>query len=311
MQQKMESNKKIVITGVSGFIGKNLSIYLKSKGYQIIGIDIVGKGENCDYFYLGSFNDKNIAEKALNGAEVVFHLGSIVGVDKCQNEPELVRQINFSETVSFFDTCVKIGVKKIVFSSSSEIYGNSKDLPYKEDAVVTPISLYAQCKRDVEAYLKTISETTDVKVCIPRFFNVYGPGQRADFVVTKFINLVKNNQNIEIYGTGLQTRSHTYIGDVVNALEKMISYNKNSYEIINIGSTFEYNMNEVAKTILDLFPNSKSKVEYVNYGSNGTRDIFLEIDRRVPLTTKAEKILSFKATTDLKEGIEKIIKSIT
>ncbi|HAE36256.1 TPA: hypothetical protein DCX66_03990 [Candidatus Nomurabacteria bacterium] len=307
----MESNKKIVITGVSGFIGKNLSIYLKSKGYQIIGIDVVGEGENCDYFYLGTFNDKNIKEKALNGAEVVFHLGSIVGVDKCQNESALVKQVNFLETISFFDTCVEMGVKKIIFSSSSEIYGNSKDLPYKEDAIVTPISLYAQCKRDVEAHLKKISENTDVKVCIPRFFNVYGPGQRADFVVTKFINLVKNNQNIEIYGTGLQTRSHTYVGDVVNALEKMISYNKNSYEIMNIGSTFEYSMNEVAKTILDLFPNSKSKIEYVDYGSNGTRDVFLEIDRRVPLTTKAEKILNFKATTDLREGVEKIIKSIT
>lgn len=307
----MESNKKILITGVSGFIGKNLSIYLKSKGYKIIGIDVTRGGEqHCDTFYLGSFSDKNINKIALKGVETVFHLGAIVGVDRCQNNPVLVRQVNFSETISFFDMCAEVGVKKIIFSSSSEIYGNSKNLPYCEDMEVAPFSLYGQCKKDVEIYLKTLFEKTNVQVCIPRFFNVYGNGQRSDFVVTKFVNLIKENKNIEIYGTGLQTRSHTYIDDVVSALEKMITYNKNSYEIINIGSTFEYNMNDVAKIILELFPNSKSKIVHVDYGSNGIRNVFLEIDRRIPSIKKAEEKLSFRAKTDLAEGIQKIIETI-
>ncbi len=309
MLRNMESsNKKIVITGVSGFIGKNLAKHLKLRGYEIIGIDIAGTGESCSTFYLGSFNDESITSIALKEAHAVFHLGAIVGVDRCQDNPDLVRQVNFTQTVLFLDRCVELGIKKLIFSSSSEVYGNSKDLPYREDTAVSPISLYAKCKRDTEIHLEVLSKSRGMQVCIPRFFNVYGPGQRSDFVVTKFINLVKTNKNIEIYGNGLQTRSHTFIDDVVNALEKMITYNETPYEIFNVGSTFEYTMNDVAKIILEFFPDSKSEVLHVEYGSNGTRDISLEIDRRVPSIQKTENKFSFKAKIDLKEGIQKMIR---
>jgi len=201
-------------------------------------------------------------------------------------------------------------VKKIIFSSSSEIYSNSYKIPYSEKDEPEPFSLYGKCKKEIEIFLRHLSESNaDTQIMIPRFFNVYGPSQRKDFVVNNFIKRALTNGDIEIFGDGNQTRSFTYVDDVVRALRVMLDYNDSKYEIFNIGSRYECSIKELAQAVLSLTPESTSKIVFKDYGINGIRSKDLEILRRVPSTEKSKSMLGFEAVVSPEEGIKAIIKN--
>lgn len=304
----VKKSSKILITGGAGFIGIHLTNYLLSKGFTDITILDVSKPriKNVKFICSDFSNFKEIG-KILEDIDYVFHLAAMVGVDRCRLNPEKVKRVNYTNARRFIDLCVNKKVTRFVFSSSSEVYGNSKEIPYKEDSKLEPISEYAKSKVRIERYLKEITDKTNMTVGIVRFFNVYGPFQRKDFVIPLFVDNALHERPLIIFGNGNQIRCPTYVADAITGLYKVLICNKTKYEIFNIGGSTEYTVNNLAKTVLRTVSKSKSKIIYQKYGE-GIRDSKLEILRRVPDVSKAAKALGFKAKVPLSEGIKMIIK---
>ncbi len=300
--------KKILITGGSGFIGTHISKKLLSQGgYALTIVDVVPPRVEGVTFINSAFSNLEQVGEALADTDIVIHLAAMVGVDNCRNNPDLVKKINYLDTKKFIDFCVEKKIKRFIFSSSSEIYGNSNRIPYTEADRPEPISLYAKLKLEIEDYLKT--KSTLMSVGIVRFFNVYGPMQRGDFVVSSFLKAAFNNQPITIFGSGSQTRCFTYVTDATEGLVRLMEYGGSKFEIVNIGNKKEISIKDLAILILNLVPGTKSEITFQNYEQNGVRESFLEIDRRVPAVEKAKILLNFEAKKDLQFGLEQIIKN--
>lgn len=300
--------KNILITGASGLLGRSLIPLLVNRGYKIIALDVFKRDIKDVKFIQGDFANPHLMNVILKNIDAVFHLAAMLGVDQCRLHPKEVIKVNYEDTRNFIDLCIKNKVKKFIFTSSSEIYGNSVDIPYKESAEPTPVSVYGKSKILVEKYLRKVQEKSKIKIGIARLFNVYGFNQRPVFLVPIFINLAFQNKPLTIFGDGEQTRCFTYVDDGALGLFKLLEYEKSPYEIFNIGSNFEYNVKKVAELILERLPESKSKVKLVSYGSNGVRQASLEIRNRVPSIKKAKDLLNFEAKTTLEQGLSKIIR---
>lgn len=299
------NKNKILITGGSGFIGTHLvKRLLDSENFDITVVDLMPPRVPGAHFVKSDISDLNTLKPYLKDVDVVVHLAAMIGVDNCDNNPKQVKKTNYSDTKKFIDLCIKNRVKRFIFASSSEVYGNCQEIPYREDIILNPISLYAKSKLKIEDYLR--KKTSKMSVGIVRFFNVYGPLQKNNFVVSTFIEAALQNIDINIFGDGNQSRCFTYVEDAVEGVEKLIEYNKLPYEIINIGNPTETSIKDLAKTILECVSGSESKIVFKRYGGD-VRGAHLEIARRVPSVIKAKELLGFTATTDLKSGIYNII----
>ncbi|OGE87879.1 MAG: hypothetical protein A3J07_04185 [Candidatus Doudnabacteria bacterium RIFCSPLOWO2_02_FULL_49_13] len=304
----MENKKRAVITGGSGFIGTHLTRKLLEIGtYDIVIIDLVPPKVDGVQFVHAEIADLEKIKPYLSDSDVVIHLAAMIGVDNCRNNPEKVRQVNYEDTKNLIDFCAANNVKRFIFSSSSEIYGNSTEIPYREDGIPQPISVYAQCKLQIENYLKTKAE--NMSVGIVRFFNVYGPGQKDSFVVSIFLKAALNHEPINIFGAGNQTRCFTYVGDAASGVARLVEYDQTPYEIVNIGNPNELSIKDVAELVLKKISQSKSVINYKTYGAGEVRDVSLEIDRRVPSIEKARDLLGFEAKTNLSDGMSLILQA--
>lgn len=305
------TDQKILITGGNGFIGKHLVNLLLRSGFSNLTIvDTQDNGIDGLKYVKADFAEELVMAPLLKHCNAVFHLAAMIGVDNCHTQPEVVKQVNLENTKRFFDIAVASGVKKIVFTSSSEVYGNSQDIPYREDGNLEPVSVYGESKVEIEKYLHMLQKNKGVSVGISRLFNVYGPGQKKDFVVSIFINAAINNKQLQVLGDGQQTRTFTFVEDVVDGLLKIFNYSKTPYEIFNLGGQKESTITELAHEVLLCIPESSSKIEYLPYGQDGIRSSHYEIRRRVPSTEKSKNILSFVANTSLHSGLLKTINSI-
>jgi UDP-glucose 4-epimerase len=300
--------KNILVTGAAGLLGRSVIELLIKKGYKVIALDINPPNFEKATCVQGDFCNENLMKFILKDVDAVFHFAAMLGVDQCRLHPEQVIKVNYEDTKKFVKLCLNQGIKKIIFTSSSEVYGNSKEIPYKENAKLNPVSTYGKSKMLTEKYLTLLHKTKKIKIGIARLFNVYGFNQRNTFVIPIFIDLALKNKPLTIFGDGEQIRCFTYVEDAVKGLVKFLEYEKNSFEIINIGKSQEYTMKQTAKIILKSIPKSKSKIIYIPYGTKGVREEGLEIRRRVPSVEKAKRLLNFEATISLEKGIKKIIK---
>lgn len=297
---------QILITGGSGLVGTYLTKkLLKHKKYQITVVDKRTPAIKGIKFVKSNFSNTKIMLPLLKEADYLFHLAAMVGVDNCRLNPKKVLRVNYEDTKKLIDWCVRAKIKKIVFASSSEIYGNSKKLPFREENKPAPISDYAKCKLKIEKILKKVQEKSSIKVGIVRLFNVYGPGQK-DMVIPLFVEAAINNKPLRVLGDGYQTRTFMYVSDAALGIHKIFNFDAD-FEIFNIGSEEEIKIKDLAKIILKLFPNSKSKIVKVPYGGK-YRGRELEIQRRVPSIDKAKRLLNFKPKITLEQGIQKFIK---
>lgn len=297
--------EQILITGGSGLIGTYLTKeLLKTKKYQITIVEKIAPRVKGIKFIKSDFSNKKIMLPLLKKTDYLFHLAAMVGVDNCRLNPKEVIKVNYTDTKRLIDWCAKSKIKKIIFASSSEIYGNSKKLPFRENDKLSPISVYAKCKLKIEKYLKKVQEKSSIKVGIVRFFNVYGPGQK-DMVVPLFIDAASKNKPLTVLGDGNQTRTFIFVEDAVLGILKIFNFNSD-FEIFNIGSEEEIKIKDLAKIILKKIPSSKSNIVFVPYGGK-FRERELEIFRRVPSIDKAKQLLKFKPKITLEQGIEKYL----
>lgn len=229
--------------------------------------------------------------------DYVFHYAAVVGVKRTLANPKLVLD-DIEGIKNILDMSKNTGVKRVFFSSSSEVYGEPVEIPQYEDT--TPLNSrlpYAIVKNVGEAFFKSYQQEFGLDYTIFRFFNTYGPRQSTDFVISKFIERATSNQDITIYGEGLQTRTFCYIDDNLDTIERILMNDLCLNDVINVGSDEEMTILDLAKTIISIF-NSNSSIVHLPPLAEG------DMSRRKPDISKMRNILNRPLVT-LEEGIRK------
>lgn len=231
--------------------------------------------------------------------DYVFHYAAVVGVQRTLENPMLV--LNDIEGIkNILSLSKNSGVKRVFYSSSSEVYGEPFEIPQNENT--TPLNSrlpYAIVKNVGEAFFKSYYQEYGLEYTIFRFFNTYGPNQSEDFVIPRFLNLALNNQPITIYGDGLQTRTFCYVDDNIDACIRAMSDKNCINEVLNVGSDVEMCILDLAK---QLIATSKSTSEIIHLPALEEGDM----TRRCPDTSKMKAILG-KELVSLEEGVHKLI----
>jgi UDP-glucose 4-epimerase len=301
----------ILITGGAGNVGSALANKLvNNKEYCIVVVDNLRTGS------LDKLPNSNLANFKFFKADVnyyfeianimtsinfqyVFHYAALVGVQRTLDNPlDVLKDIEGFKNI--LELSKETNVKKVFFSSSSEVYGEPVEFPQNE--ITTPLNAklpYAIVKNVGEAYFKSYFKEYGLKFTIFRFFNTYGPAQSKDFVIKKFITQALSNQDITIYGNGSQTRTFCFIDDNIDVTIKIFENNLMDNEILNIGNTNETTVSELANLIIKL-TNSKSKIIHLPALVEG------DMTRRLPDNSIMLSILN-RDLLPLKDGILKII----
>lgn len=303
--------KKILITGGAGFIASCLAEKLaENSENHIVVVDDLTTGEiekvptskHDNIRFIKA--DVNVFEDVSNiffsfQPDYVFHYAALVGVKRTLENP--VKVLNDVAGIkNILNLSKSTGVKRVYYSSSSEVYGEPVELPQHEET--TPLNSrlpYAIVKNIGEAYLKAYKKEFGLDFTVFRFFNTYGPKQSKDFVISKFINSALKNADMEIFGDGSQTRTFCFIDDNIEATTNAFYKNLFVNDVINIGSDIEMTILELAKTIIGL-TGSKSKIIHLPPLPEG------DMTRRQPDATKMKKLLS-KKFLSLEDGLKKIL----
>jgi nucleoside-diphosphate-sugar epimerase len=301
----------ILITGGAGNVGGALAQALvKNSNYFVVVADnfLTGSSEKLPKSHTGNFKffncDVNKLEEISKifdqiSFDFVFHYAALVGVKRTLDNPLDV--LNDIEGVkNILSLCKQSKVKRVFFSSSSEVYGEPVEFPQNEHT--TPLNSrlpYAIVKNVAEAFLKSYQRVHGLEFTIFRFFNTYGPNQSPDFVVSKFLNLALKGENISIYGNGSQTRTFCYIDDNIDATVRIFENNLYINDIVNIGNDIEIPVLDLAKLIINI-TKSESKITHLPALAEG------DMTRRQPDNTKMKSILNRDLIT-IEEGIRKML----
>jgi UDP-glucose 4-epimerase len=304
---------KILITGGAGFIPSYLTAKLaENVENQIVIVDNLLTGSiakiptsehnnikfiNCDVNVLSDISSVFYAYSF----DYVFHYAAMVGVKRTQENPVSVLE-DIIGIKNILNLSKNTGVKRIYYSSSSEVYGEPVEFPQNEET--TPLNSrlpYAIVKNVGEAFLKSFKKEFDLDYTIFRFFNTYGPKQSKDFVISKFIHSALLDADITIYGDGKQTRTFCFIDDNITATTNAFYNNEFVNDIVNIGGEKEVTILELAQTIIRL-TNSKSKIVHLPALKEG------DMTRRQPDTTKMKRLLA-QETISLEAGLKKLLEN--
>jgi UDP-glucose 4-epimerase len=302
----------IAITGGAGFIGSHLTEKLLLLGAKVAVIDNFlycskmehFKEHKCLQIYNSDIRDTKYICRLLKNRDLVFHLAAVVGVEETQSSPFDVLDVEIEGTINILNAASSNKVKRFIFGSSSEVYGDSLE-PMKEGASLSPKSTYAVAKLVGEEYCKAFYQKYGMQYTILRYFNIYGPRQDERFVISRFVKRTLENEVIYIYGDGKQTRDFTYIDDAINMTLLAAAKDEPSCQIINIGTGVSTTINELALMITEMFNNKHLvKQVYVDYDNKRPREI--EVFSRVADITKAKRLLQYEPNINLKSGIKKL-----
>lgn len=299
----------ILITGAGGFIPSSLADELIAEDQNnVVGVDnmLTGKFENLPWssnfrFVKADVNDwQDISSIMLSTKfDYVFHYAAVVGVKRTLENPLMVL-----EDIKGIENILKLSkntcVKRVFFSSSSEVYGEPVEFPQNE--FTTPLNSklpYAIVKNIGEAFLKSYYKEHSLPYTIFRFFNTYGPKQSVDFVLSKFITAALKNQDITIYGDGSQTRTFCYIDDNIEATLKCLKNEKYINDVVNMGSDKEISILQLANLVKKI-TGSSSRIAHLPSLKEG------DMSRRQPDNSKMKKLLN-RDLISIEEGIHKIL----
>lgn len=302
---------RYLITGGAGNIGSALALQLsKDVNNQIVIVDNfltgsmakIPKRENVTFIKanVNNYNDIVPIFGRFN-FDYVFHFAAVVGVKRTLENPMMVLE-DIEGIKNILSLSKNSGVKKVFYSSSSEVYGEPFEIPQNEQT--TPLNSrlpYAIVKNVGEAFFKSYYQEYGLEYTIFRFFNTYGPNQSEDFVIPKFLKAALKNEPLYIYGDGKQTRSFCFVNDNIETCIRALNDPKYNNEVINIGSDKEITVLELAETIIKV-SNSKSIIEHIPALEEG------DMARRCPDTTKMKKILG-RELLSLEVGLKELMKS--
>jgi UDP-glucuronate 4-epimerase len=310
-----EYKKHYLITGGAGFIGSHLvKALLNDEDLRITIID------NFDPFYSRQIKllntdgfekhhqvtvfDQNLDTLSITElktilpqkVDVIIHLAAKAGVRPSINDPLAYQRTNILGTQMLLDFAKETGVKQFVFASSSSVYGVNKNLPWTEDEQLQPISPYAMTKLAGEMAGHVFSSLYGIRFIALRFFTVYGPSQRPDLAIHKFVKSILTDQPITMYGDGSTSRDYTYVDDIIQGVLSAINYNQSLFEIINLGNSYAVSLKYLIQNIEEVI-GKKSAILQQPEQAGDVPQTFADI-------SKAKKLLNYQPTTQLKDGLK-------
>ena len=312
--------KKVLVTGGAGFLGSHLVEQLLEQGADVVAIDNLFRGTMSNLetvvgnprfsFIDGDILDERLLREAVNGCDIIFHLAAINGTKYFYDAPKLVLEVNIGGTENVLKVAQESGVQRVLFTSSSEVYGRTEVIPTPEDSQSTfsPSTgvrwCYATSKLVDEHMCLAFSRETGLDTIILRLFNAYGPRQVSSEygqVVGIFARQLLKGEPMTIYGDGQQTRSFTYVGDIVDGIVKAASAETASGDVFNIGSEDEITIDDLAEVMSGLVGMSQD-VDRIHAGIFKDEPL-----RRCPSIRKAKLAFGYEPKVDLASGLIKTI----
>ncbi|MGE8535867.1 MAG: GDP-mannose 4,6-dehydratase [Chryseobacterium sp.] len=331
-----------LVTGGSGFIGSHLIERLLRNGHSVINIDnfdnfynyqvkikntleSIGKISDFEYsdketdirhlvslahsdqysLYWQDIRDQKGLENIFKNhhIDMVIHLAALAGVRPSIERPLEYEEVNVRGTMNLWELCKDFNIKKFICASSSSVYGNNEKIPFAEtDNVDNPISPYAATKKSGEVIGHVYHNLYHIDMIQLRFFTVYGPRQRPDLAIHKFVKLISKDQEIPFYGDGSTARDYTYIDDIIDGITKSILYLENNsgvYEILNLGENQVITLSEMVSTIENVL--GKAAIKKILPMQPG------DVTKTNADITKAKDLIGYKPATDFQNGIKKFV----
>lgn len=312
------ANGYILVTGTAGFIGFNLAKTLLDLGYKIIGVDNFNNYyaqslkedrnrilESYSNFtlYRASIEDYSALDRIFQEKQIatVCNLAAQTGVRHSLNNPFIYEKSNIEGFLNLLELVKKYKIPRLVYASSSSVYGGNKKIPFSEsDIVESPISLYAATKKSNELMAHAYSNLFGIETIGLRFFSVYGPWGRPDMALWMFVDAIIKGKEFDVYNYGNMRRDFTYIDDIVDGIVKcLFSKNLNNYEIFNLGN----NRNEKLLDMISIIESElqkKAKMNMLEMQIGDISDSFADID-------KAKSKLNYSPKINILTGIPRFI----
>ena len=308
--------RKILITGAAGFIGSNLADELLKHDFNVMGLD------NFDPFYRREIKESNISDALRNSAFIfkegdirdpefldmcfsefkpglVIHLAAKAGVRPSISDPAAYFDVNVNGTLNLLEAMRRSNTGRMLFASSSSVYGNNKKIPFSEsDNVDYPISPYAASKKAGELLCHTYHHLYGIDIFCLRFFTVYGPRQRKDLAINKFTRAILEGEAITLYGDGTTSRDYTYISDLMQGIKKAIE-KVNGFDIFNLGESNAISLARLVE-LLEEKTGKKAALQYMPLQDGDVIQTFADI-------SKSKDILGYNPVIGIEAGIEKYV----
>jgi len=301
--------RRVLVTGGAGFIGSNLVRALLERGDEVRVLDNFSTGLRDNLADLeddiavveGELRSYERVHNAVRGVEVVFHQGALPSVPRSVQDPLTTNAVNVEGTLNVLLAARDEGVRRVVFASSSSVYGDTASLPQREDAPPNPIAPYGVAKLAAERYCATFSRVYAIETVALRYFNVFGPRQNplSEYaaVVAKFIHLVASGEPVSIEGDGETSRDFTYVANVVDANVLAADAEGVNGRVLNVAAGASHTVNELADTIGELLERPVEK----RYGPPRPGDIrasWADI-------SEARQLLGYEPEVGFEEGLRR------
>ncbi|NOY06511.1 MAG: NAD-dependent epimerase/dehydratase family protein [Chlorobi bacterium] len=302
-----------LITGTAGFIGSHLAERLLAQGHVVVGLDNfdafydpavkranIGRAlQNMNFTLVeGDIRDGDLVAQVLRDSRVntVIHLAARAGVRPSIEEPLLYEDVNVRGTLAVLQAMRETGVSRMLFASSSSVYGNRERVPFAEtDSVDHPVSPYAATKKAGELLAYTFSHLYGMNIWCLRFFTVYGPRQRPEMAIAKFLRAARNGSTVTVFGDGSMQRDFTYINDIIDGVTRALDH-IDGYEIVNIGGAHAYPLTRLLDLIEEVTGVTLERLhEPVPAG---------DVKQTVADTRRAKDLFGYEPKWSLKDGIQ-------
>lgn len=310
---------QILVTGGAGFIGGHLAERFVRSGHDVTVLDtlepfydvgikernievareVAKRGDGSYEFVRGSVTDREQVINLVSDVDFVYHQAAQAGVRTSVDQPRKVHDINVTGTVNVLEAARKEGVTRLVNASSSSVYGKPEYLPYDEEHPTTPVSPYGASKLSGEHYVRVYNEVYGLPTVSLRYFTVYGPRMRPNMAFTNFVSRCLHGGPPVIYGDGQQTRDFTYVKDVVDANETLLTTDAADGEVLNVGSGERITIEELATVIRDEI-DSGLDIEYDEAREGDAEHTHADV-------TKTRKFLDYEPSVSITDGARRFV----
>ena len=311
--------KKILVTGSGGFIGSHLVEALLEKGCHVVAFvhynsfnrwgwldSIAGKTARDIEIFSGDIRDSYCVKKAMTGADVVFHLAALIGIPYSYYSPDAYVDTNVKGTLNILQAAREIGIKKIVHTSTSEVYGTAQFVPITEEHPVNPQSPYAATKSAADFLALTFFRSFDLPVTVLRPFNTFGPRQSARAIIPTIISQILSDRKTIRLGSLDPKRDLTFVKDTVEGFIKAAQVDNTAGEVINIGSGSEISIGDLAAKIQNILGTTVK----IAVDDKRIRPEKSEVERLLASNQKAKRLLGWSPSCTIDQGLQKTIEWI-